>query len=66
MLGSGALLPVHWSTFDLGLHPWEEPAETLYAAHGKHDVRLITPRLGRPIELSRVEGPDPWWRNVRA
>ncbi len=65
MLGSGALLPVHWSTFDLGLHPWEEPAETLYAAHGKHDVRLITPRLGRPVELSRVEGPDPWWRNVR-
>ncbi len=65
MLGSGALLPVHWSTFDHGLHSWEQPAETLFAAHLDHDVRLVTPRLGRPIELARTEGPDPWWREVK-
>jgi len=31
VLGGGALLPVHWGTFDLGLHPWSEPLETLTA-----------------------------------
>ena len=29
LLGGGPLLPVHWGTFNLALHPWDEPAETL-------------------------------------
>jgi hypothetical protein len=29
MLGGGTLLPIHWGTFDLSLHRWDEPAETL-------------------------------------
>ena len=29
MLGGGTLLPVHWGTFNLALHAWDEPAETL-------------------------------------
>lgn len=29
MLGGGALMPVHWGTFNLALHAWYEPAETL-------------------------------------
>ena len=32
LLGGGPLLPVHWGTFNLALHPWDEPAETLAAA----------------------------------
>ena len=62
MLGGGALLPVHWGTFDLGLHPWAEPLETLTAGAAAAHVPLLTPRLGRAFEPSRVEGIDPWWR----
>ena len=25
-------------------------------------MRLVTPRLGRPIEPAHVEQVDPWWR----
>ena len=28
MLGGGAV-PVHWGTFNLAVHAWDEPAETL-------------------------------------
>lgn len=62
MLGAGSLLPVHWGTFDLGLHPWAEPAETLLQ-HAQHsNVRLFTPMVGRAFEPDHVDGPDPWWR----
>ncbi|MBX3230839.1 MAG: MBL fold metallo-hydrolase [Labilithrix sp.] len=62
MLGGGTLLPVHWGTFDLALHAWDEPAETLVAhAAGTH---VVTPRLGRAIEPVRIERIDPWWREV--
>jgi L-ascorbate metabolism protein UlaG (beta-lactamase superfamily) len=64
MLGSGTLLPVHWGTFDLALHPWDEPAETLIAKAG--NIQLVTPRLGRAIEPSRIERIDPWWREAGA
>ncbi len=62
MLGGGALLPVHWGTFDLGLHPWAEPMETLTAGAEAARVQLLTPRLGCAFEPSRVETVDPWWR----
>ncbi|MBU8896257.1 MBL fold metallo-hydrolase [Corallococcus sp. M34] len=66
MLGGGALLPVHWGTFDLALHAWDEPAETLVRLAEAQGARLLTPRLGEVIEPSRVEGLTPWWRDIRA
>ena len=62
LLGGGTLLPVHWGTFDLGLHPWDAPAEELLALAG--DRRILTPVLGRPFEPEQVEGPTPWWRTA--
>lgn len=64
-LGGGTLLPVHWGTFDLGLHPWEEPAEQLYALAAASGARILTPMLGRPFVPAYVDGPAPWWREVR-
>jgi L-ascorbate metabolism protein UlaG (beta-lactamase superfamily) len=66
LLGKGTLLPVHWGTFDLGLHPWAEPAETLLALAAQRDARILTPTLGAPFEPALVEGPTPWWRDVHA
>lgn len=66
MLGGGTLLPVHWGTFDLGLHPWAEPAETLLQLAEPIGARILTPMIGRPFEPGHVEGPTPWWRAVRA
>jgi L-ascorbate metabolism protein UlaG (beta-lactamase superfamily) len=64
LLGKGTLLPVHWSTFDLGLHPWAEPAETLIALAEQRGARVLTPAIGAPFEPALVEGPMPWWRDV--
>jgi L-ascorbate metabolism protein UlaG (beta-lactamase superfamily) len=64
-LGGGTLLPVHWGTFDLGLHPWAEPAETLYDLALRSRARILTPMLGRPFVPAHVDGPSPWWRSVR-
>jgi L-ascorbate metabolism protein UlaG (beta-lactamase superfamily) len=62
MLGGGTLVPIHWGTFDLALHPWDEPIETLLMHATTTAARVLTPVIGRPTEPSRVEGPTPWWR----
>jgi L-ascorbate metabolism protein UlaG (beta-lactamase superfamily) len=65
LLGGGTLLPIHWGTFDLALHAWDEPAETLLALAQASGARILTPRLGRPFEPAHVEAPTPWWRSLR-
>ena len=64
LLGGGALLPVHWGTFSLALHAWDEPAETLLQQAPKQGVHLLMPRLGEAVEPARVSSVTPWWRNV--
>ena len=64
MLGGGTFIPVHWATFDLALHTWDEPAETLVRLASEQGVRVLTPRPGEPVEPDDIEGPTPWWREV--
>jgi L-ascorbate metabolism protein UlaG (beta-lactamase superfamily) len=64
LLGGGSFLPVHWGTFNLGIHAWDEPAETLLQLAPARDVQLVMPRLGAAVEPSRVERVEPWWRVV--
>jgi L-ascorbate metabolism protein UlaG (beta-lactamase superfamily) len=66
LLGGGKLLPVHWGTFNLALHAWDEPAETLLRLAPERGAELVMPMLGEPVEPARVEGVEPWWRAVAA
>jgi L-ascorbate metabolism protein UlaG (beta-lactamase superfamily) len=65
MLGGGTLLPVHWGTFSLALHAWNDPGETLVQLATQQNTRLLTPRLGQVFEPSHLDGPTPWWRGLR-
>lgn len=64
MLGGGPLVPIHWGTFNLGLHPWQEPGERLKALAEEKGFRLLTPRLGVPMGIPSSQPVDPWWREV--
>ncbi|KYF69333.1 MBL fold metallo-hydrolase [Sorangium cellulosum] len=64
MLGGGTLLPVHWGTFNLALHDWDEPAETLLSLAAERGARVVTPQIGAAIEPEHVDAPTPWWRAV--
>jgi L-ascorbate metabolism protein UlaG (beta-lactamase superfamily) len=62
LLGGGRFMPVHWGTFNLAIHAWDEPAETLLQLAPAHGAHLVMPRLGEPVETSRAERVTPWWR----
>ncbi|HMC55403.1 MAG TPA: MBL fold metallo-hydrolase [Gemmatimonadaceae bacterium] len=64
LLGTGAFLPIHWATFNLAIHPWSEPAETVYRLGGATGVPLIMPRIGAPTEPSQYDAVEPWWHTV--
>jgi len=64
LLGGGALLPVHWGTFALAMHDWDEPVETLLELGPPPGARLLLPLLGQAIEPAHDHEPRPWWRSV--
>ncbi len=55
------LVPLHWATFDLALHPWYEPIERLVAFSEQTSLTLITPELGKKINLHAKPDTDHWW-----
>jgi L-ascorbate metabolism protein UlaG (beta-lactamase superfamily) len=66
LLGDGPFLPVHWGTFSLAMHAWDEPPETLLELGTRAGVQLVMPRLGEPVEPAHAERVEPWWRGVDA
>ncbi|HEY2409245.1 MAG TPA: MBL fold metallo-hydrolase [Polyangiaceae bacterium] len=66
LLGGGKFLPVHWGTFNLAIHAWDEPAETLVRLAPERSAELVMPLLGEPVEPARVGTVNPWWRSVAA
>ena len=61
------LLPVHWATFNLAFHAWNEPAIRMANDARTRGVRYAIPRPGQMVEPaaiveSKSEAPE-WWRN---
>jgi L-ascorbate metabolism protein UlaG (beta-lactamase superfamily) len=63
-LRGGILVPLHWATFDLGLHPWYEPIERTLTAARETDVQAVTPIIGEQVNIGRPQEVNPWWRVV--
>ncbi|WP_369205063.1 MBL fold metallo-hydrolase, partial [Streptomyces sp. PU-14G] len=60
---AGVVLPIHWATFSLAPHPWEEPGEGTVEAAARVGARAALPRPGEPFEPTAEEVPSaPWWR----
>ncbi|HEY4012382.1 MAG TPA: MBL fold metallo-hydrolase [Polyangiaceae bacterium] len=65
-LGGGPFLPIHWGTFNLAVHAWDDPAEALLRLGPAQHAHLVMPRIGEAVEPSRAERVHPWWRAVGA
>ncbi|MEV0532835.1 MBL fold metallo-hydrolase [Kitasatospora sp. NPDC050463] len=63
-LNAGLLLPVHWCTFNLGLHPWAEPIERLLVEAKAQAVPLAVPRPGERVDVDNPPELDGWWETV--
>ena len=59
------LFPVHWSTFNLAYHAWDEPIRRTAAEARRTGVALVTPRLGEWVDADREFRSTPWWEAVR-
>lgn len=62
-LNGKTMLPVHWGTFDLGNHEWDEPIIRTVAAANKAGIKLVTPRLGEMVDPTNHKNIF-WWEVI--
>lgn len=62
-LNGKVMLPVHWGTFDLGHHEWDEPIIRTLAAAKNAGVHLLTPKLGEMVDPA-VHKSINWWEDI--
>jgi len=59
------MFPVHWSTFNLAYHDWDEPIRRTLAEAARVGVELVTPRVGEVVDADRPFASTRWWEVVR-
>jgi L-ascorbate metabolism protein UlaG (beta-lactamase superfamily) len=64
LVRGGVLIPVHWGTFDLALHPWTEPVERLLVAASRTRAQVAIPRPGQTVVPAAKFPVARWWPRV--
>ena len=55
------MFPVHWGTFNLAFHAWNEPVRRTLAAAAANQVELLTPRVGEMVDADLPFESTPWY-----
>lgn len=64
-VGGKVMLPVHWATFNLAVHAWDEPIIRATKAARAKGVQLLTPQIGQVIEVDQPFESVRWWQDVK-
>ena len=61
-LNSKLMMPIHWGSFTLAFHDWQDPVERVIKAAALLNIPVTTPRIGEPVILGKDQFPNrPWW-----
>ena len=58
------LVPVGWGMFNLAVHNWYDPIRESVKFSKKHNVQLMTPKLGQLISLEDQITTIDWWSKL--
>lgn len=59
------MLPVHWGTFNMAHHDWDEPIRRAVADAQAKGVEMVSPKVGEWVTAGSSFKSDPWWEGVQ-
>lgn len=64
-MGRPLLMPIHWATFNLAMHRWQEPVERLISEAEKKNVQLVLPAPGEIVTVNKKPYNSRWWEKYK-
>ncbi|SFS40222.1 L-ascorbate metabolism protein UlaG, beta-lactamase superfamily [Lutibacter maritimus] len=56
-------MPIHWGSFNLALHSWDDPIVRASKKAYELNIKLTTPKVGEAIVLDESNFPsEKWWK----
>lgn len=59
------IMPIHWGTFRLARHPWDDPVERFVKSASLKKIKYVTPRIGEPLEIDKKIECLNWWKDIK-
>jgi len=63
-IGGKVFVPIHWGTFRLAFHDWNDPAERLYREATKRKLTFVIPIAGQSFHNPDLPPVTTWWRDA--
>jgi len=63
-IGGKVFVPIHWGTFRLAFHDWNDPAERLYQEARKQKLLYVIPMAGQSFHNPQLPPVKTWWRDA--
>lgn len=64
-LNARKLMPIHWATYELFTHRWDEPMEDLLKHCEAEELELLTPMVGEILTIAQVTATERWWQGLK-
>lgn len=61
-LNATVAMPIHWGSFVLSDHPWDDPAKRFVRQAQEMNVNYMISRIGKTVSISDyLDNQEPWW-----
>ena len=65
-VGAKHVVPIHWGTFVLSRHPWDDSVQRVVKAANGSGINIITPYIGETVPFSKILGyQNRWYESIR-
>lgn len=58
------MMPVHWCSYLLAFHKWDEPIKRCVKAAAEKKIKLLTPQIGEIVVYGAKNDFTQWWRTA--
>jgi len=59
-------VPIHWGTFVLSRHPWDDSVQRMVKAADGSGIKIITPYIGETVPFSQIQDyQNRWYQPIR-
>lgn len=63
-IGGKVFVPIHWGTFRLAFHDWNDPAERLFIEANRKKLTYVIPIAGQSFHNPKLPPVKTWWRRA--